>query len=366
MIVFVISFNFDVEICCKQVCACDILLICMIICVISFCQGSEKMDNNAKLRPLYLAKILYEMTDEDHYLTTAQLIDILKEKYGINAHRQTIKTEIELLQKFGIEIQEIKSTQNRYNICSRDFDTSELKLLIDAVQSSKFITSSKGKKLVEKLSALASTFDAENLKRNIYCERRVRNGNEKILIIVDTINTAINIGKQISFTYFQYDINKKKQLRHEGNPYVVTPLNLVWNGDHYYIVAVNDDDKLRTFRVDRIAKQPKILDIDAVLPPDGFDIDNYINSTFRMFNAEHIDVKLLCDNDVIDAIIDRFGEDIEIHKADDNNFFTTVNVATSHIFYSWIFGFCGKVKILEPEFIKDEYALMVRQQLNTN
>lgn len=321
------------------------------------------MDNDAKLRPLYLAKILYEMTDEEHYLTTAQLIDILKEKYDINAHRQTIKTEIELLRQFGMEIQEVKSTQNRYNVCSRDFDNSELKLLIDAVQSSKFITSAKGKKLVKKLSSLASDYDAEKLKRNIYCERRVRSGNEKIMIIVDAINTAINIGKQISFTYFQYDINKKKQLRHEGKPYIVTPLHLVWNGDHYYIVAVNEEGELRTFRVDRISKRPRLLDADAISSPDGFDIDDYINSTFRMFNAEHVDVELLCDNDVIDSIIDRFGEEIEITETDDDKFITIVNVATSHIFYSWIFGFGGKVKILEPESAQIEYTNMINKAL---
>ena len=317
------------------------------------------MDKDSKLRPLYLAKILYEQTDEEHYLTTVQLINILKEKYGIQAHRQTIKSEIELLRKFGLEVQEIKSVQNRYNICSRDFENSELKLLIDAVESAKFITAGKSKELVAKLSSLAGDFGAEKLKRNVCCERRIKSGNERIYIIVDVINEAINSGKKISFPYFQYNINKQQELKRNGESYVLSPLHLVWNGDFYYIVGVAEDNSLRNFRVDRIAKCPNILEENSLQAPEDFDIDDYINTTFRMFNAEHTDVELLCDNDVIDSIIDRFGVDIEITAAATKKFKITVNVATSHIFYSWVFGFGGKVKILGPEKVKDEYKTML-------
>lgn len=317
------------------------------------------MDKDSKLRPLYLAKILYEQTDEEHYLTTVQLINILKEKYGIQAHRQTIKSEIELLRKFGLEVQEIKSVQNRYNICSRDFENSELKLLIDAVESAKFITAGKSKELVAKLSSLAGDFGAEKLKRNVCCERRIKSGNERIYIIVDVINEAINSGKKISFPYFQYNINKQQELKRNGESYVLSPLHLVWNGDFYYIVGVAEDNSLRNYRVDRIAKCPNILEENSLQAPEDFDIDDYINTTFRMFNAEHTDVELLCDNDVIDSIIDRFGVDIEITAAATEKFKITVNVATSHIFYSWVFGFGGKVKILGPEKVKDEYKTML-------
>lgn len=321
------------------------------------------MDNDSKLRPLYLAKILYEQTDEEHYLTTVQLINILEEKYGISAHRQTIKSEIELLRKFGLEIQEIKSVQNRYNICSRDFENSELKLLIDAVESAKFITAGKSKELVVKLSSLAGDYGAEKLKRNVCCEGRIKSDNERIYIIVDTINEAINEGKKISFPYFQYNIKKQHQLKHNGESYVLSPLHLVWNGDFYYLVGIAEDNIIRNFRVDRIAKCPKILEDDSIKAPEDFNIDDYINTTFRMFNAEHTDVELLCDNDVIDSIIDRFGENIEITEAATEKFKITVNVATSHIFYSWIFGFGGKVRILGPEAVKEEYLNMVKKAI---
>ena len=317
------------------------------------------MDNDSKLRPLYLAKILYEQTDEEHYLTTVQLINILEEKYGISAHRQTIKSEIELLRKFGIEIEEVKSVQNRYNICSRDFENSELKLLIDAVESAKFITAGKSKELVAKLSSLAGNFGAEKLKRNVCCEGRIKSDNERIYIIVDTINEAINEGKKISFPYFQYNVKKQHQLKHDGEAYVLSPLHLVWNGDFYYLVGVAEDNTIRNFRVDRIAKCPTILEENSSQAPEDFNIDDYINTTFRMFNAEHTDVELLCDNDVIDSIIDRFGENIEITEAATENFKITVNVATSHIFYSWIFGFGGKVKILGPDAVREEYVSML-------
>ena len=156
------------------------------------------MDNNAKLRPLYLAKILYERTDEDHYLTTMQLAQILEEEYGIPAHRQTIKTDIELLQQFGMDIQEVKSTQNRYNLISRQFEIAELKLLIDAVQSSKFIPKERSEQMVSKIVALAGQHKAEELKRNASVEGRVKSENRQDLLIVDAINEAINAGKKIT------------------------------------------------------------------------------------------------------------------------------------------------------------------------
>lgn len=318
------------------------------------------MDNDAKLRPLYLAKILYEMTDEDHYLTTTQLIQILEEKYGIKAHRQTIKAEIELLKQFGLEIEEVKSTQNRYNLYGRTFDAPELKLLIDAVESSKFITSSKSKELVRKISTLSSSHVAATLTRNVSCEGRIKPGNEKIYFIVDTINEAINTNRKISFQYFQYNVRKEQKLKHNGEPYVITPLHLVWNGDYYYMVGVYDYKKrIGNFRVDRIAKCPKILDEEGTPAPESFNFDEYINTTFRMFNSEHAEVELVCDNEVMDSIIDRFGTDVITYANDMTSFRAVVNVAINHVFFSWVFGFGGKVKIKGPEDVREKYRIML-------
>lgn len=320
------------------------------------------MDNDAKLRPLYLAKILYERTDETHYLTTAQLIQILEEEYGINAHRQTIKSEIELLQQYGLEIEEVKSTQNRYNLFGRTFDAPELTLLIDAVESSKFITTKKSKELVEKISTLASNHVAANLKRNVSCEGRIKPGNERVYLIIDAINEAINEGKKISFQYFRYNVHKEKELRHNGEPYVITPLHLVWNGDCYYVVGVhNTKDEVVIFRIDRIASTPHILEEDGKAAPADFDIDAYINTTFHMYNSNHKQVELVCDSDLMDAMVDRFGEDVTVLETNEDTFKVVVNVAISHVFYSWVFGFGGKVKIVEPEDVKAGYVEMLKK-----
>ena len=319
------------------------------------------MDNTAKLRPLYLAKILYEQTDEEHYLTTAQLMQILEEQYGISSHRQTIKADIDLLKQFGLEIEEVKSVQNRYNLYGRQFDIPELKLLIDAVESSKFITANKSQELVEKLSKLAGEHASAGLKRNVCCENRVKPGNEKIYLIIDAINEAINSNKRISFQYFRYDSNKQKQLKLDGKSYEITPLHLVWNGDYYYMIGVYDyKQRLGSFRVDRIAKRPEILADEGTRAPEGFDINEHINTTFRMFNSPHEEVELICDNNVMDSIIDRFGEDVIICPNDLNSFKAVVNIAVSNVFYSWIFGFGGKVKINSPAHVKDRYADMLR------
>lgn len=325
------------------------------------------MDCEAKLRPLYLAKILYEQTDEDHYLTTAQLIKILKEEYGINSHRQTIKSDIDVLTKFGMEIEEVKSTQNRYNVFGRKFDLAELKLLIDAVESSKFITQSKSDELVEKIGTLTSKYRIQELNRNISAEGRIKPGNEKIYLIVETINEAINKGKKISFECFKYNVQKEKKLKRE-EPYEITPLHLIWNGDYYYMIGVYDyQNRLGTFRVDRINKIPVILSEDGIPTPEGFDLNQYLNTTFHMFNSEHEEVELVCSNDLMDAIIDRFGEDAMIYANDMESFRVIANVALSHVFFSWVFGFGGKLRIKGPAVVKEKYKKMIQAAyLNLN
>ncbi|MCD8212025.1 MAG: WYL domain-containing protein [Oscillospiraceae bacterium] len=318
------------------------------------------MDKDAKRRPLYLARILYEETDEDHSMTTSELILELEDKYGIPAHRQTIKADIQLLQQFGLGIQEIKSSQNKYNVIDRLFDVVEVKLLTDAVVSSRFITEEKSKELTEKLSHLVSEDQRPDLKRNISCVHRIKTRNEKVFLIVDAINTAINDGRKISFYYFHYNEMKKAVLKNDGKPYIITPLHLIWNGDYYYLVGLNEEKQIRTFRVDRIRRRPEILNEAGIRKPRGFNISRYLNSTFHMFDYEHKQVDLICDNDVMDAVIDMFGTRIKRSDNDENSFRITVDVAVSHVFLSWIFGFGGKVRIDGPAEVKEAYADMVR------
>lgn len=320
------------------------------------------MDIDAKLRPLYLTQILKERTDEDHYLTTPQLCAILKDEYGMETHRTTIKSDIEMLQQAGIGIQAVRSSQNQYNFIDREFDIAELKLLIDAVESSKFITKSKSEQLVVKLTSFAGAFKGRELKRNLAVDGRIKPENEQIFYIVDVINEAINHRRKIRFQKTEYNIRKEVVLHNNGEKYTFSPYSLIWDGDFYYVVGYSDKYKsIGSHRVDRIAKQPEILDEPAVPQPMGFDMNKYIKATFRMYNAPRIEVELICDNSLMDAMIDRFGTDVHTYACDRQNFRVIEEVAVGKVFFNWIFGFEGKVRIKAPENVKQQYEDMVRR-----
>jgi predicted DNA-binding transcriptional regulator YafY len=318
------------------------------------------VDSKNKLRQVFVLKILYEHTDENHCITIAQILQFLKDEYGIESYRKTIKEDIDLLMAAGFDIEFIKSSQNQYHIVSREFDVAELKVLIDAVVSSKFISRSKSEKLANKLSKLAGPFVSKELVRNIDVERRVKGDNKQLLLIVDTINTAINQKKKIAFKYFTYNVRKEKKEKHNGYVYEFSPYKLVWNGDYYYVVGFSDKyNDIGSFRVDRISKIPEIVEEKAVSMPRKFDINTYLNTMFRMYSSECKEVELICNNDVMDSIIDRFGEDIQVYANDMESFRIIVNTAINHIFYSWVFGFGGKVRIKAPIDVRNGYIEMV-------
>ena len=247
-----------------------------------------------------------------------------------------------------------------YNLVSREFDLPELKLLIDAVASSKFITEKKSKELVGKLSKLASNIQADELKRNVMPEGRIKSGNENIYYIVDTVNTAINNKKQISFQYFSFNVRKQKKAKHNGEMYIFSPYYLIWNGDYYYAVGYSEKHNgIGSFRLDRIIKTPTILEKEAIKMPTDFKINKYINTSFRMYNSKTESVELICDNSVMDAIIDRFGEDVQTYANDMQTFRAMVDVSVNHVFFGWVFGFAGKVKIKSPKEVKDQYYIML-------
>lgn len=322
------------------------------------------MDNENKLRLLRLMQVLFEETDEQHQLTTTQLISIMNERWGISSHRTTISADIEVLKQFGLEIEITKSTQTKYNLIGRQIDLPELKLLIDSVQASKFITQKKTEELVKKLSSLTSKNNAEVIKRNMYSEGKLKQENEKIYYIIEAVNEAINVGKKISFYYFNYDIKKEPKLRNNGEPYVFSPYSLVWNGDYYYMVGYCDKHQnISTYRIDRVERRPEILDEKAV-PKNNFDITKFTDTMFHMYDSERREVQLICDNSVMDSILSKFGTDVQTYAYDMNNFRVDCNIAVNHIFYSWVFGFGGLVKIKAPDDIKEEYVQMVKNALS--
>ena len=290
---------------------------------------------NTKPRILYLLRILMQYTDEDHSLTTGQIIEKLQEEYGIPAHRTTLPGDFKILEEYGIDIICERSSQNRYFIGSRDLDIAELKLLIDAVESSKFITEKKSTELVEKLQRQASIYSKDTLKRNIKAYSRFKPDHEDVLYTADIINRAINDSKKIAFAYFHYNVRKEKMLSNHGQQYIFSPYYLIWDGDCYYMVGYSEKHQsISNFRVDRISGLPEILTDDAESAPQDFDINEYIKTSFRMFNSERRNVELICDNNTMDAIIDRFGVDVTTYANDMNTFRVEANIAVSNVFYS--------------------------------
>ena len=317
------------------------------------------MDIKAKLRPFYVAKMLYEQTDEDHYLTIAQIMEQLEKDYGISTSRGTEGDDIKALQELGDEIEVVPSTQKRFSLIGRRFDLPELKTLIDAVESARFIPK-KSAALVEKLGSLTSQHNTEKLVRNVDVENRLKADNEKIYYIMEALNDAINASKKVSFQYFTYNVRKEQKLKYNGYTYVFSPYKLIWNGDYYYVVGFSEKHKgIGSFRVDRIARCPKILDDDAVQPPKNFDLNVYLNSMFRMYNGQRKQIELVCSNAVMDAIIDKFGKDVHVLANDMKSFRAVIETSVGSVFYSWIFGFGGGVVIKAPEDVKDEYSRMV-------
>ncbi|MDD7002552.1 MAG: WYL domain-containing protein [Prevotella copri] len=318
------------------------------------------MDIKAKLRPFYVAKMLYEQTDEDHYLTIAQMMVQLERDYGINTSRGTVSDDIKALKKLGLEVQVENSTQNRYYLIGRRFELPELKTLIDATESARFITKDKSATLVEKLASLTSQFNTKKLVRNVDVENRIKAENEKVYYIIEALNDAINASKKVSFQYFTYNVRKEQKLKYDGYTYVFSPYKLIWNGDYYYVVGYSEKHKgIGSFRVDRIVRCPKILDDDAAQPPKDFDLNVYLNSMFRMYNGQRKQIELVCSNDVMDAIIDKFGKDVSVLANDMKSFRVLVNTSIGSVFYSWVFGFGGRVSIKAPEEVKAEYTKMV-------
>ena len=312
-----------------------------------------------KQRPFRLLKYLYENTDENHPVSTPELVKIFQAE-DAHASRKTVKDDIDVLIGEGFDIVTVRSTQNSFFLANRRFELPEIKLLIDAVSSSRFINREKSTALIEKLTGMVSRAQAEKIRRHLYAADRVKADNHQIYYTVDAITDAIDEGKKICFQYYEYSGDKEKLLRRDGAKYCVSPYALVWDDNHYYMLAFSDDRQIMVnYRVDRMCNTEMTQET-AVPMPAGFDMDEYVQHQFRMFAGEEVEVVLECRNDMMKYIVDQFGEDVETRKASDETFFAKVSVADSPTFYGWVFPFEGKVKIAEPQEIQDKYMAMVK------
>ena len=309
-----------------------------------------------KQKLLYLQKIMLEKTDENHGLTINEIKDEL-ESYGIKAERKSLYDDIEILQSFGLDICTVRTNTVKYYIGNRDFQIPELKLLVDAIQSSKFITRKKSLELIEKLGHLVSENESSQLRREVYVTNRVKTVNEHIYYNVDKIHNAISENKKISFQYFKWELDTTngnkivKTARKNGEAYRVSPWALCWDDENYYLIAYDSEAKIiKHYRVDKMERIRLLKDErDGSELYKDFNPARYAKSVFSMFGGEECEVKLLVDNNFIGVIVDRFGSDLFIVKHDEHSFTVNVNVMLSPQFYAWVFGLGGGVRILAPE-----------------
>ena len=323
--------------------------------------------SNQKLKILYLYKILAENTDENNPMTMPKIISAL-EKYGVSAERKSVYSDIELLVNEGVDIVSEKRDRFVYYIASRNFQLAELKLLVDCVQASKFITAKKSAELIGKLEKLASKNQATELRRQVYISDRVKTFNERIYYNIDLLHSAVNSGMKIQFKYYQYNTEKASKLKNNGEYYTVSPYGLVYSDDNYYLlVHYPKYDGLSHFRVD---KMTDITIVDEKAEPienitnGKFSLAEYTKKVFNMFHGRTETVQLRCDESIVNVVIDKFGENVFLRKESEGVFVVTAKADVSPAFYSWIFMLGTKIEILSPDTVVAEYQDMLRENLS--
>ncbi len=320
---------------------------------------------NQKLKTLYVMKFFYDKTDSEHGATLSELGAYL-EANGIQSERKSLYSDIELLRQFGLDIEPRRGKTTDYRLLSREFELSELKLLVDAVGASKFITEKKSHTLIKKLESLASANEARSLNRSVFVDNRIKTMNESIYYSIDAIHLAISENRKLAFRYFRYSPEKERVFGHDGNEYIVSPLALVYNNENYYLYAYSGDTgEIRTYRVDRVTEARELSE-----PRDKNDVINAFNpaaranTSFDMLSGELRRVSLLVDSSLSTVIIDRFGKDTRFIKEADGCFRINVDVTVSENFLGWVFGFGDKIKILSPDDVRTRFFEMLKTAAN--
>ena len=318
-----------------------------------------------KYKLVYLIKIMEELTDEEHTLTMSQIIDEL-DKYGITAERKSIYDDFEAMRELGYDV--IGDDSGRYfayYLGARDFELPELKLLVDVIGSSRFITEKKSKMLIDKLESLTSRYYAKQLSRQVTVSNRVKSMNESIYLNIDVIYSAIDENCQIRFKYFTYDPDKKQEFRRDGEFYYVSPWALLSNDDNYYLIAYDDEDeKIKHFRVDKMAKMCLVdADREGASLFKKFDVAEYAEGMFGMYSGEKMRVKMEFDNSLAGVVIDRFGKDVAMIRSGKNKFTVSTDIQISSQFYGWMFGLGEKATILGPKQAVDGMRAEIEKQV---
>lgn len=321
--------------------------------------------NNQKAKLLVLHQLLLKKGDEDRPITTPELIEAL-DREGIPAERKSIYTDMEALRDFGLDVQLRKGRNGGWFVGERDFELPELKLLVDAVQSSRFISRKKSEALIRKLSALTSERQARQLRRQVYVDRRVKTDNESVYYAIDSIHTAIAGKKLVTFRYFDYNAKKEKVFRREGKPYRVTPFGLIWSDENYYMVGWEQGGtEMRHYRVDRMSGLT-VLGIAGDTPRgyEDFDIAEYGQRHFHMFSGKEAKVRLRCRSRFVNVMLDRFGQEAMLIPDGEDHFVLTVDAVVSPQFYGWLFGLGHEVQLTAPDWAVEEYREMLLKAMD--
>lgn len=320
-------------------------------------------NTNQKLKLPYLMKIMLEKTDENHGLTMQQILSELS-LYDIRAERKSIYMDFEDMARLGVEVVCVRQGRDHlYHVTGRQFELPELKLLIDAVQSSKFITEKKSRQLINKVKALASENEAEELSRQVYVHGRIKTMNESIYYNVDDIHNAINENKKIRFRYYKWDINKKLVARHGGDHFYVSPWALTWDDENYYMIAFDDlSREIRHYRVDKMG-QIEIIDEkrEGSSLFKNFDMAAYARLNFSMFMGEIRKVTIEFPDEMCGVFIDRFGKDISFKRSGSGRSLLSVDVAVSSQFFGWIMSLGPDVKLIKPDDVVEQIAKAARR-----
>ena len=319
----------------------------------------------ANLKTLYLIEIFNERTDENHALNAAQIIEILKKEYGITVNRQTIYAEIEKLLAADMDIVKQEGKLGGYYLASRQFELPELKLMVDAVQSSRFITKKKSEELIRKLESLCSSEEAKQLSSQVVVYDRPKTVNETIYYNVDMLHSAIYHNRQITFQYVDWTVRKEMEYRHGGAFYVVSPLHLVWDDENYYLIAYDEKaGKIKHYRVDKM-RSMSLLDAErsAQAAKQQVDLATFEKKTFSMFGGRDAQVRLVCKNRLAGILLDRFGPEIRMLPRDEEHFSAVVTVTVSRQFFGWVTAIGEDMLIEGPEEIRAEYREYVEKIL---
>lgn len=312
---------------------------------------------NHKFKFTYLMQIMLNKTDDEHSLTMSQILNEL-EKYDVTAERKSIYLDFQdMTEKFGVEIiKEQVGRETYYHVGAREFELAEVKLLIDAIQSSKFITQTKSKELIGKIKSFVSEHQAKLLQRQVYINDRVKAMNESVYYNVDDIHTAIGCNKKIRFKYYKWDINKKLVPRRGGEWFIVSPWGLVWEDEYYYMVAYDDwDKKIKHYRVDKMMRI--FIEEEIRSGKDefkNFDMAEYSKSTFGMYNGVKTRVKIHFANHMCGVFLDRFGKDISFRPIDEEHSELNVYINVSQQFFGWIFSLGKDVKVVGPSEVVEQ------------